>query len=47
MKYKMISTMMKSNPYKACGINELGLLATKVVRYGINEKTNINKIFSR
>ena len=43
----MISTMMKSNPYKACGINELGLLATKVVRYGINENQTSIKYSAR
>ena len=45
--YKMISTIMKSNPYNACGINELGLFATKVVKYGINENISIKRIFNQ
>lgn len=43
----IMSTMMKSSPYNACGINALGLFATKVVIYGIKEKTNINKMFNQ
>ena len=40
---KRISTIMKSNPYNACRINEFGLFATKVVKYGIKETINIKK----
>ena len=43
----MISTIMKSNPYNACGINELGLFATKIVKYGTKENINIRKIFNQ
>ena len=43
----IMSTMMKSSPYNACGMNELGLFATKVVMYGIKDKININKMFNQ
>lgn len=43
----IMSTMMKSSPYNACGMNELGLFATKVVIYGIKENANINNMFNQ
>ena len=46
MTNKITSTIIKSKPYNNCGSNTLGLSATKIVIYGTNEKTNINKIFN-
>ena len=38
---------IKSRPYKTWDNSENGLLATKIVRYGINETTNNNRMFNQ
>ena len=38
MEHKL--TTIKSIPYKHCGTKSLKFMATKVVKYGINDKKN-------
>lgn len=41
----MMLTRMKSKPYNTSASSENGLLATNVVRYGINEMTRSSSMF--
>ena len=47
MKNNTIFITIKSIPYNDCANNESELFAVKIVKYGINEKTNIKTIFNQ
>lgn len=45
MKNRIMSIKIKSRPYSDSLNREFGLLATNIVKYGINEITNIKNMF--